>query len=111
MNTSAPGRKDRTLLLESCHSTWAFDPAQGVFRRTVRDLTMSDGSVVTTQWRTYFGLDLDWEHGDFVVWLTPDHSRLLRAGRHTPSCAHCGETATRTVRVQADRGSDLLDAS
>jgi hypothetical protein len=98
-------------LLESCHSTWAFDPAQGVFRRTVRDLTMSDGSAVTTQWRPYFGLDLDWEHGYFVVWLTPDHSRLLRARRHTPSCALCGETVARTALVQADCSSNLADAS
>src|SRR5574340_1490974 len=103
---SAPTCSARTLQLESCHSTWTFDPAHRIFRRTVRGITMLAGSAVDTEWSSYFGLDLDWEHGSFVVWLSPDHTRLLRARRHTPSCALCGEGRVRGVRRHGDLGSD-----
>ena len=69
------------MILESCHSTWLFDPARMRFRRILKGLDL-DARNASTAWRPYFGLELDPISESFVVLLNPEGTRLLRSWRH-----------------------------
>jgi hypothetical protein len=81
------------LVLESCHSTWLFDTERMRFRRILKGLDL-DTRNATTDWRPYYGLDLDPVSESFVVLLNQEGTRLLRSWRHVEHCSQCGGEAT-----------------
>jgi hypothetical protein len=81
------------LVLESCHSTWLFDTERMRFRRILKGLDL-DSRHATTDWRPYYGLDLDPVSESFVVLLNQEGTRLLRSWRHVEHCSQCGGEAT-----------------
>ena len=81
------------LVLESCHSTWLFDTERMRFRRVLKGLDL-DSRTATTDWRPYFGLDLDLVSESFVVLLNEEGTKLLRSWRHVEHCSQCGGAAT-----------------
>ncbi|MDA8184046.1 MAG: hypothetical protein M0035_06435 [Actinomycetota bacterium] len=100
-----PALGTEPFVLESCHSTWIFDPERMRFRRILKGLDL-DAHQATTAWRAYFGLELDPLSESFVVLLNPDGSRLLRSWRHLDHCAQCGGEPTTELGRE-----DLLSAS
>lgn len=83
-----------TIVLDSCHSVWYFQPGRMRFRRALKGL---GEPYVSTGWRPYFGLHLDNDSDGFVVLLNPQGTRLLRSWRHAPgreSCDFCREDRT-----------------
>jgi hypothetical protein len=87
-------RPSDALVLESCHSTWIFDPQRLKFRRILKGVEVGSGCVVT-EWRTYWQLEVDPQGEGFTVYLNSSRSRLIRAWRHTQSlCDRCGRSDT-----------------
>jgi hypothetical protein len=82
-----------TMVIESCHSTWVFDPERRRFRRILKGLEFQHGTV-STQWRPYYLLEADPHSEYFTVWLNPEGSRLLRSWRHGVDCVECREQVT-----------------
>ena len=80
-------------VLESCHSTWVFDTERMRFRRILKGLALASQQA-STDWRPYFGLEIDPVSESFVVLLNPEGSRLLRSWRHVDRCSQCGGEAT-----------------
>lgn len=77
------------LIFESCHSTWLFDTDRMRFRRILKGIASGPGQV-STEWRPYFGLEIDRRGEYFAILLNADGSRLLRSWRHTSECTECG---------------------
>jgi hypothetical protein len=92
------------FLLESCNSTWIFDAERKRFRRVLRGADIGRRPT-TTEWRPYYGLDLDPRSESFVVWLNPEGTRLLRSWRHSDQCSECGFRATAAVSVDEVRAA------
>ncbi len=90
------------LVFESCHSTWIFDERRLRFRRVLKDIAVGEQPVVT-QWRPYFGVEVDPLTEGFTVLLNPDGTRLLRSWRHTRDCTQCGGQATSELSLDALR--------
>lgn len=77
-----------TITLDSCNSTWSFQPAKMRFRRTLKGLGMD----VRTGWRHYYGLRFDDGSDGFTVLLNEEGTRLLRSWCHWPgedTCENC----------------------
>ncbi len=105
----SPGVKyldDRTLVVESCNSTWLFDPTRLRFRRILKGLDL-DVQHASTEWRPYYGLELDESSESFVVLLNPEGTRLLRSWRHVESCPQCDGQATEELSLEALRAAAL----
>jgi hypothetical protein len=81
------------IVYESCHSIWHFDPDRMRFRRMLKGIGSGHGEVLT-EWRPYFGLEVDRQGEYFVVLLNAEGSRLLRSWRHTTDCTECGGHVT-----------------
>jgi len=81
------------LILESCHATWLFDTENMRFRRIVKGVEL-EGHPVATQWRRFFGLELDAESEGFTVLLNGEHTKMIRSWRHTQDCTQCGGHVT-----------------
>jgi len=81
--------QERLLVLESCHSTWLFDPVEQKFCRL-----MKDDKSVATEWVAYDKLVVHEDSDAFVVFLDPSGTKLLRSWRHTEHCEQCGGNAT-----------------
>jgi hypothetical protein len=81
------------IILESCHSTWIFDPPRLRFRRILKDIEIGRRPV-TTAWRSYARIDLAPDGEAFTVVLNPQGSRLIRSWRHTDGCVQCGAHRT-----------------
>ena len=77
------------LVLESCHSTWIFNTDRMRFRRILKGIGAGSAQV-STEWRPYFGLEMDGQGEYFTIILNADGSRLLRSWRHTAECTECG---------------------
>jgi hypothetical protein len=92
------------LVLESCHSTWLFDTERMRFRRILKGLD-GDKHHTATQWRPYYGLDIDPLSETFVVRLDPEGTRLLRSWRHVDRCAQCGGQATTELSLEELRAA------
>ena len=92
------------LVLESCHSTWLFDTERMRFRRVLKGLTLEPNQT-STDWRPYFGLEIDEVSESFVVLLNPEGTRLLRSWRHVGQCAQCGEQATTELSLDELRSA------
>ena len=90
------------LVLESCNSTWVFEPDRSRFRRVPRDVNV-DAPVPATDWSTYFKLEVDPETDAFVVALNEEGTRLLRSFRHHEPCPHCADEVTTELSLQAVR--------
>lgn len=80
------------VVLESCHSTWMFDPEHHRFCRVLKGPLVS--SSVATGWRPYHRLVLHPDSDAFVVFLDASGTRLLRSWRHTAHCDQCGGEVT-----------------
>lgn len=94
------------VILESCHSTWLFDPARMRFRRILKGLDL-DARNASTAWRPYFGLELDPISESFVVLLNPEGTRLLRSWRHVQHCPQCGGEVTAELSIDELRAASL----
>jgi len=81
------------LVIESCNSTWLFDSERMRFRRILKGVDVGRHPAAT-EWRPYFGLDVDPSSESFVVVLNAEGTRLLRSWRHTEQCSQCGAQAT-----------------
>jgi hypothetical protein len=79
-------------VLETCHSTWLFDPEEHRFCRVLKGPRVS--ASVVTQWRDYDHLVLHPDSDGFVVFLDSSGTRLLRSWRHTAHCDRCGGEVT-----------------
>jgi hypothetical protein len=83
-------------VLESCHSTWVFDPAGRRFRRVPRGIPLANGGA----WTPYHALDVD-ESGAFSVSLNAAGTRWLRSRVHSEPCQMCGSSENRTTDLPA----------
>jgi hypothetical protein len=81
------------LVLESCHSTWIFDPRHLRFRRILKGIEVGHRTVAT-EWRPYWQVQLDPEGEGFTVFLNSSRTRLIRSWRHTRGCSQCGTSNT-----------------
>lgn len=81
-------RRSGDIVLESCHSTWIFDPTHQRFRRILKGMEV-DQRLVVTQWRPYWQVQLDPDGESFTVFLNASRTRLIRSWRHAPDCADC----------------------
>jgi hypothetical protein len=89
--------------LESCHSTWVFEPDRMRFRRILRGGDAGQRAVAT-EWRTYYGLELKEDSEGFTVALNPAGTQLVRSWRHTHDCLQCGSHVTGQMSVAAIDG-------
>jgi hypothetical protein len=78
----------RVIVLESCHSTWIFDPRQLRFCRILKGIEIRHRRV-STVWRPYLDLELDPRGESFTVYLDEARTRLIRSTRHTQDCVQC----------------------
>jgi hypothetical protein len=92
------------IVIESCNSTWLFDTERMRFRRLLRGADVGRHTA-TTEWRAYFGLEVDPHSESFVVVLNAEGSRLLRSWRHTNDCAQCGGRATAELSLDEIRAA------
>ena len=91
---SRPG----TVVIESCNSTWFFDPGQRVFCRVPRG-TANEMLPPRSRWEPYFALDVDPHSESFVVVLNEAGTRLLRSWRHVERCRQCGGEGTAELHL------------
>lgn len=80
-----------TIKLDSCHSTWYFQPARMRFRRQLKGTGVGD---VSTGWRPYYGLRFDDAFDRFTVFLSREGTRLFSTWCHpagSETCANCAE--------------------
>ena len=77
------------IVVDSCHSTWIFEPRQLRFCRIVKGVEVGRRRV-STQWRPYRDLEIDERRGAFTVYLDEERTRLIRSSRHTEGCRACG---------------------
>ena len=81
------------ITLESCHSTWIFDPRQLRYCRILRGIAVGQRRI-STEWRPYWELDIDPYARTFVVCLNEERTRLVRSSIHTQDCVGCGGSPT-----------------
>jgi hypothetical protein len=91
-------------ILESCHSTWIFEPDRQRFRRILKEIEVAQRPVFT-EWRPYSGLEIDPIGESFTVFLTEDHRRLIRSWRHTHDCTQCGGHVTNELSLEDIRNA------
>jgi hypothetical protein len=87
------------LVYESCHATWLFDHQTMRFRRILKGIEV-DGRPVATEWRRFYGIELDEGNEGFTVLLNAEHSRLIRSWRHTHGCTQCGGHVTAELSLE-----------
>jgi hypothetical protein len=92
------------FVLESCNSTWLFDTERMRYRRVLKGADVGRRPT-TTEWRPYFGVDVDPRSESFVVLLNPEGTRLLRSWRHTHQCTQCGGQATTELSLDEIRAA------
>jgi hypothetical protein len=92
-------RRLGVLVLESCHSTWIFDPRRLEFCRILKGVEVAGRSVVT-KWRPYWQVQLDPEAEGFTVYLNEAGTRLLRSWRHAANCNQCGASDSTELSLQ-----------
>ena len=92
-------RRLDVLILESCHSTWIFDPRRLEFCRILKGVEVASRSVVT-KWRPYWQVQLDPEAEGFTVYLNATGTRLIRSWRHATNCKQCFASDTAELSVQ-----------
>jgi hypothetical protein len=86
------------ITLESCHSTWIFDPRQLRFCRILRGISSGRGRI-STEWRPYSELEIDPRARTFTVNLNEERTRLVRSSIHTSDCVACGASPTTEISL------------
>ena len=92
------------VVLESCHSTWVFDPAGMRFCRILKGIEVAHRTV-STEWRPYWDLEFHPRDETFTVYLNVTRTRLIRSWRHTQHCLQCGGHETSELSLD-----DIRDA-
>lgn len=92
------------FVIESCNSTWLFDVERTRYRRLLKGVDVGRHRPAT-EWRTYFGLEVDPRSESFVVLLNPEGTRLIRSWRHTEDCTQCGGAATAELSLEEIRAA------
>jgi hypothetical protein len=87
------------ITLESCHSTWIFDPRQLRFCRILRGIAVGQRRI-STEWRPYWDLEIDPHGRTFTVFLNEAHTRMVRSSLHTQTCVDCGSSPTAEVSLE-----------
>jgi hypothetical protein len=87
------------ITLESCHSTWIFDARQLRFCRILRGIAVGQRRI-STEWRSYWELEIDSHAKSFTVVLDEARTRLIRSSIHTAACAQCGGSPTTEVSLE-----------
>jgi hypothetical protein len=87
------------LVIDSCHSTWLFDPPALRFRRILKGLDV-DPSLAGTDWRPYARLELSDDSGAFMVVLNEAGTRRIRSWRHVEGCDECEGERTTELSVE-----------
>ena len=88
------------IIVESCHSTWVFDPDRKQFCRILKGIEVARRPV-STEWRPYWQLETDPLTEAFWVYLNASRTRLIRSWRHTGDCVRCGVGATTEPSLEA----------
>jgi hypothetical protein len=81
------------VILESCHSTWIFDSRQLLFCRILKGIEVRHRRI-STEWRTYWDLEIDPHNESFTVYLNEARTRLIRSSRHSQDCVRCAGNHT-----------------
>lgn len=81
--------------LESCHSLWLFDVEGRRYLRVPKGASL-EISAVEKFWRPYRDVALR-PNGSFVITVTPDGSRMVRAWRHLDPCPLCAMEHTAEI--------------
>ncbi len=100
------GQAGNIIVLESCNSTWVFDTEKSRFRRVLKGPDV-ENSQAATDWRPYYGLELDDESEYFAVSLNKAGTRILRSWRHLDHCHLCGGEATTELSLDDLRSAIL----
>ncbi len=87
------------ITLESCHSTWIFDPRQLRFCRILRGVAVG-GRRISTEWRPYWELEIDPHGRSFAVSLDEARRGFVRSTIHKSDCVACG--ASNTTELSLD---------
>ena len=87
------------VVVESCHSTWIFEPHQMRFCRIVKGVEVRRRRVCT-QWRPYSSLEIDERRGSFTVYLDEERTRLIRSSVHAEGRRECGGDDTMELSLQ-----------
>lgn len=87
------------LVLESCHSTWIFDPRNLRFRRILKGVEIGKHRVVT-DWRPYWQVRVDLQGEGFTVYLNSTRTRLIRSWRHSQHCTQCNGSSTAELSLE-----------
>lgn len=96
--TDSPYPPD-VLVLESCHSTWIFDPRHLQFRRILKGVEIGRHPVVT-DWRPYWQVRVDREGEGFTVYLNSSRTRLIRSWQHSQHCSQCSGSDTAELSLE-----------
>lgn len=73
------------VVMESCHSTWIFDCRQLRFCRILKGIEARHRRI-STEWRTYWDLEIDPNDASFTVYLNEAQTRLIRSSGHSQDC-------------------------
>jgi hypothetical protein len=87
------------VIVQSCHSTWVFDPDRMRFCRILKGIEVAH-RLVSTDWRPYSHLKVDPGAETFCVYLDSSRTHLIRTWRHTQNCAQCGVHETTELSVE-----------
>jgi hypothetical protein len=87
------------ITLESCHSTWIFDPRQLRFCRILKGIAHGHRQI-STEWRPYWELEIDPGEKDFTVFLNESHTQLIRSSIHSDECVQCGGSHTTELSLE-----------
>jgi len=87
------------ITLESCHSSWIFDPRQLRFCRILRGIAVGRRRI-STEWRPYWELEIDPHGRNFTVFLNEARTRLVRASIHEQSCVTCSASPTTELSLE-----------
>jgi hypothetical protein len=87
------------IIVESCHSTWVFDPDRKQFCRILKGIEVAHRPV-STEWRAYWQLEMDPQTDAFCVYLNASRTRLIRLWRHTQDCVQCGVHDTTELSLE-----------
>jgi hypothetical protein len=87
------------IILESCHSTWIFDPARRQFCRILKGVEVAH-RYVSTGWRPYWDLDVDPHAETFSIYLNESRTRVIRSWHHTHDCTQCGGHKTAELSLE-----------
>ncbi len=87
------------ITLESCHSTWIFDPRQLRFCRILKGIAVGHRRI-SMEWRPYWELEMDPHGKSFTLFLNESRTRLIRSSIHTQECAQCDGSRTTEISLE-----------